>query len=126
MGTSLQEALDSRTDLDVYKDNKRLLFALQISFMIDHIHTVASQALTDGVNDKKCDLVYVDPSSSRAVIAQAYEAVMPRPVGKANRLIAIEGVDVGGIRPFPGGIGRGSWSGCGSRGRSHVGVPAGR
>ncbi len=71
---SLEQALTARTDLDQYGSSKRLLFALQIAFGIEDIHTVATTALTDGPDDKKCDAVLVDQASARAVIAQSYEA----------------------------------------------------
>ena len=83
--SSVDDALRARGDLDVYGDNKRLLFAVQMAFAIEDIQSVAEQALTDGQNDKKCDLVYVDSSTSRAVIAQAYEAAVPKRVAKANK-----------------------------------------
>lgn len=85
MTSSVNDALQARADLDVYADNKRLLFALQIAFAIEDIQSVAEQALTDGQYDKKCDLVYVDGATSRAVIAQAYEAKVPKRVAKANK-----------------------------------------
>lgn len=83
--SSVDDALRARADLDVYADNKRLLFALQIAFAIEDVQSVAEQALTDGQDDKKCDLVYVDAATSRAVIAQAYEAKVPKRVAKANK-----------------------------------------
>lgn len=85
MTTALASALSARTDLDAYGDNKRLLFALQVAFNIEDIQSVAEEALTDGSNDKCCDLVYVDTESGRAVIAQAYEAKNPKPSGKSSK-----------------------------------------
>jgi hypothetical protein len=67
-----QEALNSRTDLTKYGDNALLLFTLQLRFEIEDIDVVATNSLTDGSNDKKCDLVYVDKESQVAVIAQGY------------------------------------------------------
>lgn len=62
-----------RTDLiETYGDNSLLLYALQLRYDIEDIVAVASEALTDGSNDKKCDLIYIDKDSGFAVIAQAY------------------------------------------------------
>ena len=47
----------TRADLiDVYGNNALLLYALQLRFSISDIVSVASDALTDGGDDKKCDL----------------------------------------------------------------------
>ena len=62
-----------RTDLvDLYGDNSLLLYALQLRYDIEDIISVASEALTDGSDDKKCDLIYIDRDSGFAVVAQAY------------------------------------------------------
>jgi hypothetical protein len=70
----LDAALYDRTDLDRYGSDKRLLFALQIDYEIEDIHAVAEDALTDGGDDKACDLVYVDRERGEIVVAQSYEA----------------------------------------------------
>ena len=44
-----------------YGDNSLMLYALQLRFDIDDILSVASEALTDGHNDKKCDLIFASP-----------------------------------------------------------------
>ncbi len=63
----------SRTELiSQYGNNALLLYALQLRFEISDITSVASDALTDGGNDKKCDLIYVDQDMGIAVIAQGY------------------------------------------------------
>lgn len=55
-----------------YGDNSLMLYALQLRFDIDDILSVASEALTDGHNDKKCDLIFTDRELGIAVVAQAY------------------------------------------------------
>ncbi|MFD8596183.1 AIPR family protein [Kitasatospora sp. NPDC059646] len=65
-------AFAGRDDLQAYGDNGLILFALQLSLGIDDIHSVAATALTDGNNDKKCDLVYVDLDRERVIVGQAY------------------------------------------------------
>ena len=62
-----------RKDLiDNYGDNSLLIYALQLRYDIEDIISVASESLTDGHNDKKCDLIYIDRDAGLAVIAQAY------------------------------------------------------
>lgn len=45
---------------------------MQLRYDIEDIISVASEALTDGSDDKKCDLIYIDRDAGFAVIAQAY------------------------------------------------------
>lgn len=58
--------------IEMYGDNSLLLYALQLRYDIEDIVAVASEALTDGSDDKKCDLIYIDKDSGFAVVAQAY------------------------------------------------------
>lgn len=67
-----ESAFEARDDLKKYGDNALLLFALQLKFQIQDIDTVAVDALTDGHDDKKCDLIYIDRDSQVAVVAQGY------------------------------------------------------
>lgn len=47
-----------RNDLkDNFGDNSLLMYALQLRYDIEDIVSIASEALTDGHNDKKCDLI---------------------------------------------------------------------
>lgn len=67
---------EAREDLKtMYGDNALMLYALQLRFDIEDIISVASESLTDGHNDKKCDLIYVDRELGVAVIAQAYNKI---------------------------------------------------
>ena len=48
----------ARSDLtEKYGNNALLLYALQLRFEISDVVSVASDALTDGGDDKKCDLI---------------------------------------------------------------------
>lgn len=67
-----EESFESRDDLTKYGDNALLLYALQLRFGIEDIDSVAADALTDGANDKKADLVYVNSDENYAIIAQGY------------------------------------------------------
>jgi hypothetical protein len=69
----------ARTDLTAqYGNNALMLYALQLRFEISDIVSVASDALTDCGNDKKCDLIYVDQDAGVAVIAQSYTRQNPK------------------------------------------------
>jgi len=71
---SALDAFKSRIDLEPYDPNGLLLFAIELRFGIDDIASVAATAITDGSDDHKCDLVYIDSDSRTAVIGQAYMA----------------------------------------------------
>ncbi|WP_017935725.1 AIPR family protein [Nocardioides sp. Iso805N] len=65
-------AFESRDDLQAYGDNALLLFVAQMRLGFDDVDTFASNSLTDGSNDKKCDLVAVSSDKQRIVLAQGY------------------------------------------------------
>jgi hypothetical protein len=67
-------AFEARDDLHQFGVDALLLFALQLKFGIEDILLVASSSLTEGGDDKKADLVYIDSETGHAVIAQAYIA----------------------------------------------------
>lgn len=81
-----------REDLKVsFGDNALLMYALQLRYDIEDVISVASDALTDGHNDKKCDLIYIDRESGFVVIAQSYMKRNPKttdlaPANKASDL----------------------------------------
>ena len=87
-------ALSQRDDLVKYgPGNSIALFAAELKLGLDDIGTFAADALTDGSNDKKCDLVSVDRTSGQIIIAQAYAANNPEkkteaPSGKTSDLNA--------------------------------------
>lgn len=50
------EDFQGRADLiNAYGDNSLMLYALELRFEISDIVSVASEALTDGGEDKKCE-----------------------------------------------------------------------
>ncbi|MGU3406787.1 AIPR family protein [Methylobacterium brachiatum] len=73
-----------RTDLQL-TDDAIALFALQLKFSIEDIQTVASESLTGGGDDKKCDLLYLDTEQQLAVIAQAYISKKNKNSAPANK-----------------------------------------
>lgn len=80
-------ALRARADLMSYGEDKALmLFALELSFSVQDINSVAAVALTDHSNDKKCDLVFVDRDAGVLVFAQGYVAQNEgKPEAPANK-----------------------------------------
>ena len=83
-------AFESRDDLVAYGDNALLLFIAQLRLGFDDVDTFASNSLTDGSNDKKCDLVAVATDKQRVILAQGYmsskEPVGEAPANKASDL----------------------------------------
>lgn len=55
-----------------FNSNALMLYALELRFGIDDIFDVAVDSLTDGSDDKKCDLIYIDKDLGIAVVGQAY------------------------------------------------------
>ncbi len=83
--TSWQPALKGRTDLKKYRDNRIGLFALAVRFGLDDLKSVASESLTDGPDDKKIDIVYIDRAEGVAVLAQCYMSSKARRGAPANK-----------------------------------------
>lgn len=87
---AFETALSGRADLTQYGTNARLLFALEVRASVEDIHTVAATSLTDGTDDKKCDLVYVSRDDGLLIVAQGYESSDPSrreaPANKADDL----------------------------------------
>lgn len=73
-----------RTDLAL-TDDAIALFALQLKFSIEDIQNVASESLTGGGDDKKCDLLYLDTEQQVAVVAQAYVSRKSKNSAPANK-----------------------------------------
>lgn len=84
MNSPALDAFASRDDLERFGSRGLLLFALQLHLGLDDIETVAASSLTDGPNDKKCDLVYFDRDTSSVIVAQGYQALNPKPAGEAS------------------------------------------
>lgn len=80
-----KSALNARSDLNRYGDNSIGLFALALRFGIEDLDTVASEALTDGHDDKKVDLVHIDRDEGVAVIAQCYRAARSGQAAPSNK-----------------------------------------
>lgn len=80
-----QKALNQYiSDLNLTNDGIGL-FALQLKFNVDDITNIASEALTGGGNDKKCDLLFIEPERKFAVIMQCYMSSKERPAAPSNK-----------------------------------------
>lgn len=82
---SWEEALDARDDLDVYGDSAVGLFALALRYQIDDLHSAAAESITDGSDDKKCDILHIDIDEQVAVVAQCYRSSKQKPSAPANK-----------------------------------------
>lgn len=83
--SSWQESLRARDDFIQYGDNAIGLFTLALRFSLDDIHSVAAESVTDGSDDKKCDIIYIDKEDHIAVIAQCYFSDRSRQSAPANK-----------------------------------------
>ena len=104
-----EAVLDNRTELTAFGSNKLLLFALELYQDIDDIELVANDVLTDGPDDKNCDLVYLNPETGKVIIAQGYwatsESDKSAPANKASDLnTAAAWLLTSGYRDSPKGI----------------------
>jgi len=72
-------AFDARTDLSAFGPNAIALFALALRFNLEDLVTVAAESITDGGDDKKTDLIYIDKDSGLAVVIQAYFSKSDKP-----------------------------------------------
>lgn len=80
-----------RSAFDIMRSNYDLpddgigVFALNLRFNLDDVQTIASEAITGGGDDKKCDLLYVDKERRIAVVAQCYLSKRTRDAAPANK-----------------------------------------
>lgn len=61
------------------------IFAINLRFAVDDLQTLASEAITGGSDDKKCDVLYVDTEQEIAVIAQCYMSSIRKNSAPANK-----------------------------------------
>ena len=61
------------------------LFALQLKFGDDNLKNIAGEILTGGGDDKKCDVLYLDPEKKFAVVMQCYISEKPRVAAPSNK-----------------------------------------
>ena len=73
-----------RSDYEL-SDDSIGVFAINLRFGLDDTRTIASEAITGGGDDKKCDVLYVDKERQVAVIAQCYLARSQKPAAPSNK-----------------------------------------
>jgi len=78
-------AFESREDLAKYGDNALGLFALALRFGSDDLDSIAADSITDGSDDKKCDMIVVNYDEEIAVVAQCYFSAKERKAAPANK-----------------------------------------
>lgn len=78
-------AFQSRDDLEQYGPNGLLLFVAQLKLGFDDVDTFAANSLTDGNNDKKCDLVALTADRQRLIVAQGYVSPNKKKAAPANK-----------------------------------------
>jgi hypothetical protein len=82
---SWKQALEARDDLKVYGDNALGLFALALKYAIDDLHSTAAESITDGSDDKKCDILHIDLEEGVAIVAQCYVSTKQKQSAPANK-----------------------------------------
>lgn len=83
--SSWKEAFAAREDLSEHGDNGLALFSLALRFGLDDLETIAADAITDGSDDKKCDMVYINREDEYAVLAQCYLSSKEKLCAPANK-----------------------------------------
>lgn len=78
-------AFSAREDLVQYESNGLLLYVAEQYLDLEDVHTFATTALTDGSNDKKCDLVVVSEETRQVIIAQGYWSNAGKTSAPANK-----------------------------------------
>ena len=61
------------------------VFAISLHFNLDDVQEIASDAITGGRDDKKCDMVYIDKEKEIAVLAQCYISQKHRDAAPSNK-----------------------------------------
>ena len=78
-------SFNARPEFQQYGNNALGLFALAIKFRLDDVDSVAAESLTDGNDDKKCDIIYLDRDDGIAVVAQCYQSEKAKQSAPSNK-----------------------------------------
>jgi len=71
---TFKATFDADRSFRQYKSNALSVFTLSLYLNLDDLSDFAANAITEGPNDKKVDISYLDLNKGRAVIAQSYMA----------------------------------------------------
>ncbi|NVJ64749.1 MAG: AIPR family protein [Flavobacteriaceae bacterium] len=80
-----ETAYNALVDLADYKDNALGLFALGLRFGLDDLSSIGIDAVTDGSDDKKLDIVYINPEEEYAVVGQCYYSSKDKLAAPSNK-----------------------------------------
>lgn len=87
MPTIWNAAYAALTDISEYKDNALGLFELGLKFGLDDLSSIVADAITDGADDKKLDLVYINTEEEFAVIGQCYFSQKLKDKAPSNKVV---------------------------------------
>lgn len=80
-----EPAFDAREGLGSDSGNALAVFAIGLRYPVEDLVSAAAQSITDGSDDKKCDVVFIDAEEGYAVVAQAYYSDRERTEAPANK-----------------------------------------
>ena len=80
-----KSAYDGLEELSDYKDNALGLFALGLRFGLDDLSSIGVDAVTDGSDDKKLDIVFINTEDEYAVVGQCYFSEKERLNAPSNK-----------------------------------------
>lgn len=87
---TFKAAFEADTDLKQYQHNALTVFALSLYLRLEDFQEFAANAITEGRNDKKVDICYVDENEKLAITAQSYNSStwgkVAAPANKASDL----------------------------------------
>ena len=93
--TSFREAFESDSGLERFGSNSLSIFALSLYLRLEDPDEFAASSITEGPNDKKLDICYLNEDEGRLILVQSYisenwgrEAA---PANKASDLITAVG-----------------------------------
>lgn len=70
--TAVKQKLNQHPELQKYGDNALPLLGLALYVHADDMDELATEAMTDGANDKKIDFCHIDRTTQFAVVGQGY------------------------------------------------------
>ncbi|MCG3098687.1 AIPR family protein [Enterobacter sp. DRP3] len=80
-----ESAYSALEDLSDYKDNALGLFALGLRFGLDDLSSIGVDAVTDGSDDKKLDIVFINSEEEYAVVGQCYYSEKEKQNAPSNK-----------------------------------------
>ncbi|MDW5498947.1 AIPR family protein [Pseudomonas lundensis] len=80
-----ETAYSALEDLSDYKDNALGLFSLGLRFGLDDLSSIGVDAVTDGSDDKKLDIVFINSEEEYAVVGQCYYSEKEKQNAPSNK-----------------------------------------